>query len=173
MFDIVCHKSAIWFWNLFYAHTLQSITAQLWRLFGCQGLPDAGCALKSGRHWHVHMISFMCWVWPTTPAGPGFRTLRFFCIQALWQCLSMPGKPRPLEALNSIVSAGPRDLRRNKSCSNGVRVHRTVTWWRVPGASRNRLASVKKVHFVAGEYGGATLRIYGVAVGPRGRTLRV
>jgi hypothetical protein len=42
--------------------------------------------------------------------------------------------------------------------------------WRVPGLSRNRLASVKKAHFVAGEYGGATLRIYGVAVGPRGRT---
>ncbi len=32
--------------------------------------------------------------------------------------------------------------------------------WRVPGDSRNRLASVKKAHFVAGEYGGATLRIY-------------
>jgi hypothetical protein len=46
-------------------------------------------------------------------------------------------------------------------------------WWRVPGASRNRLASVKKAHFVAGEYGGATLRIYGAAVGPRGRTSRV
>ena len=24
MFDIVCHKSAIWFWNLFDAHALQS-----------------------------------------------------------------------------------------------------------------------------------------------------
>jgi hypothetical protein len=45
--------------------------------------------------------------------------------------------------------------------------------WRVPGASRNRPASVKKAEFVAGEYGGATLRIYGVAVGPRGRTYRV
>ncbi len=45
--------------------------------------------------------------------------------------------------------------------------------WRVPGASRNRLASVKKAHNVAGEYGGATLRIYGAAVGPRGRTSRV
>jgi hypothetical protein len=30
---------------------------------------------------------------------------------------------------------------------------------RVPGASRNLLASVKKAHFVAGEYGLATLRI--------------
>jgi hypothetical protein len=40
----------------------------------------------------------------------------------------------------------------------------------VPGASRNRLASVKKAHYVAGEYGGATLRIYGADVGPRGRT---
>ncbi len=26
--------------------------------------------------------------------------------------------------------------------------------WKVPGASRNRLASVKNAHFVAGEYGG-------------------
>ena len=32
---------------------------------------------------------------------------------------------------------------------------------------KNRLASVKKADFVAEEYGGATLRIYGVAVGPK------
>ncbi len=44
---------------------------------------------------------------------------------------------------------------------------------RVPDASRNWLASVKKAHFVAGEFGRATLRIYGSAVGPRGRTSRV
>jgi hypothetical protein len=34
--------------------------------------------------------------------------------------------------------------------------------WRVPGASRNRKASVKKADFVAGEYGGVTLSIYSV-----------
>jgi hypothetical protein len=45
--------------------------------------------------------------------------------------------------------------------------------WRVPGALRNRLASVAKAHFVDVEYGGATLRIYGAAVWPRGRTSRV
>jgi hypothetical protein len=45
--------------------------------------------------------------------------------------------------------------------------------WRVPDASRNRLPSVKKANFVTGEYGGATLRIYGAAVGPRGCTSRV
>ncbi len=46
----------------------------------------------------------------------------YFCIQVLWQCLGMPGKHRPLEALNSIVSACPRDLHHNKpeSCTNGV-----------------------------------------------------
>jgi hypothetical protein len=82
----------------------------------------------------------------------------------------MPGKPRALEALNSIGSASPRDLPRHKSCTDGVRVDRTVTSAEVPGASRNRLASVKKAHYVAGESGGATLRIYGAAVGPRGRT---
>jgi hypothetical protein len=45
--------------------------------------------------------------------------------------------------------------------------------WRLPGASKNRLPTVKMAHFVAGEYGGAFLRIYGAAVGPRGRTSRV
>jgi hypothetical protein len=70
----------------------------------------------------------------------------------------MPGKRRPLEALNSIVSACPRDLHHNKSCTNGIRVHHT--------ASRNRLPSVKKAHFVDG----ATLRICGDVVGPRGST---
>ncbi len=54
------------------------------------------------------MTSVRSWVWPTAPAGPGFRTqTKLFCMQALWQCLSMPRKPRPLEALNSIVSAVP------------------------------------------------------------------
>ncbi len=61
------------------------------------------------------------------PSWTRLPQTKLFCIQALWQCLSMPGKPRPLEALNSIISAGPRDLRRNKSCTDGVRVHRTVT----------------------------------------------
>ncbi len=61
------------------------------------------------------------------PSGTKLPQIKLFCIQALWHCLSMPGKPRPLEALNSIVSAGPRDLRRNKSCTDGVWVHRTVT----------------------------------------------
>ncbi len=45
-----------------------------------------------------------------------------------------------------------------------VRVHEWsqsslhIYGWRVPGASRNRLPSVKKANFVAREYGGATLR---------------
>ena len=38
---------------------------------------------------------------------------------------------------------------------------------------KNGLAAVKKADFVAEEYGGVTLRIYSVAVGPRGRTYRV
>ncbi len=50
-----------------------------------------------------------------------------FRIQALWPCLSMLGKRRPLEALNSIVSACPRDIHHYKSSTNGVRVHCTVT----------------------------------------------
>ncbi len=61
------------------------------------------------------------------PSRTRLPQTKLFCIQALWQCLSMPWKPRPLEALNSIVSAGPRDLRRNKRCTDGVRVHGTVT----------------------------------------------
>jgi hypothetical protein len=73
--------------------------------FCCQGPPDAGCALQSGRR--VYMTSVTCWVWPTAPAGPGFCRLNYFCIQAQWQCLSMPGKPRPPKALNSIVSSVP------------------------------------------------------------------
>jgi hypothetical protein len=50
-----------------------------------------------------------CWVWPTTPAGPGVHRLFFFGIRALWRCLSMTGKPWPLEELNYIVSAGTRE----------------------------------------------------------------
>ncbi len=46
----------------------------------------------------------------TTPAGSGFLRLNIFGIQALWQFFDMPGKRRPLEALNSIISACPRDL---------------------------------------------------------------
>ncbi len=42
-------------------------------LFCWKGLPDAGCALQPGRH--VCMTSVRCWVWSTTPAGPGFRRL--------------------------------------------------------------------------------------------------
>ncbi len=38
-----------------------------------------------------------------------------------------PESVRPLEAINSIVSACPRDLHHNKSCTNGVRVQSTVT----------------------------------------------
>jgi hypothetical protein len=41
------------------------------------------------------------------PSRTRLPQTKLFCIQALWQCLSMTGKPRPLEALNSIVSAGP------------------------------------------------------------------
>jgi hypothetical protein len=52
--------------------------------------------------------------------------------------------------------------------------------WRVPGASRNRLASVKKAHSVVGEYGGATLylrrqeaalRVPRVQIGPPGEAV--
>jgi hypothetical protein len=116
-----CHKWAVWFWNLFDAHALQSITPQLWHLFCCQGLPDAGCALLSGRHMDMTLVR--CWGWPTTPAGPGFCRLNIFAYRL---CLSMPGKRWPLEALNSIVSACPRDLH-HTSCTNAVRVHSTVT----------------------------------------------
>ncbi len=98
----VCHKWAVWFWNLFNKHALWRITAQLRLLFCCQGLPNAGCALLFGRY--MHMTSVRCWVWPTIPAGPGFSRLSIFCIQALV-------------------------LHRNKSCTNGVRVHSTVTGW--------------------------------------------
>jgi hypothetical protein len=41
------------------------------------------------------------------------------------------------------------------------------------GSSRNQLPPVTKANFMAGEYGGVTLRIYGAAVGPRSRTSRV
>ncbi len=75
----------------------------------------------------------------------------------------MPRNRRPIEALSLIVSACPSDLHDNKSCSNGGSSP-------VPGASRNRLASDKKAHFVAGEYGGANLRVYGDGVGQKGRT---
>ncbi len=63
------------------------------------------------------------------PSQTRFPKTKNFRIQSLWQCLSMPGKPRPLEALNSIVSASPRDRHQNKSCMNHdwVRVHCTVT----------------------------------------------
>ncbi len=111
MFNIVSHKSAIWFWNLVDAHALQSITAQPWRLFCCQGLPDAGCALQSGRH--VHMTSVRCCFLAHYPSWTRFPHTKNSCIQALWQCLSMPGKPRPLVALNSIMIdlAGPAETR--------------------------------------------------------------
>jgi hypothetical protein len=39
----------------------------------------------------------------------------------------MPEKRRHLEALDSIVSACHRDLHHSKSCTNGVRDHRTIT----------------------------------------------
>ncbi len=56
-------------------------------------------------------------------------------------------------------STGPRNLPRNKSCTNGVKSspHSHGHWWRVPSASKIRLASVKKAQFVAGDCGGATL----------------
>ncbi len=172
MFDIVCHKLAIWFWNLFNEHVLQSITAQLWRLFCCQGLPDSGCVLQSGRH--VHMTSVRCY-----PSRTRFRTLRIFLhtssmtvSQHAWKASTPRGvqfdsfsrsqEPPPKQELHEW---SPRSLFSHR--------------WRVPGTSslRNQLASVKKTyfvpHFVAGEHGGATLRIYGAAAWPRGSTYRV
>ncbi len=175
MFDIVCHKSAVWLWNLFDAHALQSITTQLWRLFCCQGLPHAGCALQSGRR--VHMTSVRCWVWPTTPAGPGFRRLNYFEYKlygshdTVSQHARKASTPRGAQFDSfSRPSQGPPPKHELHEWSQSS-PHSHL--WRVPGASRNRLASVKKANFVAGEYGGATLRIYGAAVGPRGHTLRV
>ncbi len=103
------------------------------------------------------------------PSLPRLRQTKLFGIQALWHCLSIPGMPRPLEALNSIVSAVPFPPPKQELHGwNPSSPHSHC--WRVPGVSRNRLATVKKAHFVAGLYGGATLRFYGAAVGPRGRT---
>jgi hypothetical protein len=82
-------------------------------------------------------------------------------------------KARALKALNSDSFSRsqrpPQKQELHGLSPSSPHSHR----WRVPGLSRNRPSSVKKAHFVAGEYGGATLRIYGVAVGPRGRTYRV
>ncbi len=44
------------------------------------------------------------------PSRTRLQQTKLFCIQALWQCLSMPEKLRAVEALNSIASADPRDL---------------------------------------------------------------
>jgi hypothetical protein len=119
--------------------------------------------------WRAH--DFRCWVWPTTPAGPGFLRLRIFAYRLYDSVSGCPGKRRPLEGLNSIVSAGPRDLHHNKICTNGVRVHSTVTGGGCQVSQE--IGSMKKTHFVAGEYGGSTLRFFGAAVGPGGGTSRV
>ncbi len=77
------------------------------------------------------------------PSRTRFPHTENFCMQALWQGLSMPGKLRPLEALNSIVSRsqGPSPKQELHEWSqSSPHSHR----WRVPGASRYRLASVKR-----------------------------
>jgi hypothetical protein len=63
------------------------------------------------------------------PSRTRLLQTKCFCFQALWQCLSLPGKHLPLESLNSIVSAChvPRHLCHKKGCMNGARGHRTVT----------------------------------------------
>ncbi len=102
------------------------------RLFCCQGLPcrcRLCAAIQTARaHFFSQVLSLAHY-----PSRTRHPQTKYFCIQALCQRLSMPGKRRPLKVLNSskgahsIVSACPRDLHHNTSCTNGVRVHRTVT----------------------------------------------
>jgi hypothetical protein len=73
------------------------LTAQLWRLFCCQRLPDAGSALQSGRYVDGTCLAH-------NPGGPGFHRLSIFTCRLY-----------------------PRDLHHTKSCTNGVRIHCTVT----------------------------------------------
>ncbi len=48
------------------------------------------------------------------PSRTRLQQTEKFCLQGLWQCLSMPGKHWPMESLHSIVSACPRDLRHDE-----------------------------------------------------------
>ena len=101
--------------------------------------------------------------------SPSLRRLNYFCIGLYGSVSACPkaSTARGAQYDSFSQSQGPPQKQELHGWSpSSPHSHR----WRVPGLSRNRLASVKKAHFVAGEYGGATLRIYGVAVGPRGRT---
>ncbi len=150
IFFNLCNTWAVLFWNLFDAHASQSITSQLCRLFCCPEIPDAG-----------YLVCSCTWLQLCAEFGPLHLQdqASYFCIQA---CHSIPRKHLPLEALHSIVSACSRDLPHNKSWTNGVRVHRTVTSGATVEGARclKKLATpCKKAHFVAGEYGGVILRV--------------
>ncbi len=69
------------------------------------------------------------------PSRTRLLQTEYFCVQALWQCLRMPGKHLLLGSLNSIVSACPRDVRHDKPecCMNGASRHSTVTGRRCQG----------------------------------------
>ncbi len=128
-----------------------------------QGNPDAGGTARA--HVFRKMQSLVHY-----PSWTMLQQTKYFCIQALCKSQNVPQHARkrhPLDALNSIVSACPRDFRHK-------RVGPAFTT-QVPGASRNWLPPVEKAQFVAGGYGGATLRhgIYGATVGQRDHTSRV
>ncbi len=162
MFVITCGKSGFEICLVFEISLVHMPKAlQLWRLFCCQGLPDACCALLSGRY--VHMASVKCWVWPTTPAGPGFHRLVFVhtgSMQHARKALILRGAQFDSFSLS-------QGLLPEQELHEWSQNSQHSYLWRVPGASRNWLPSVKKAHFVAGGPG-ATLCIYGDVVGPRG-----
>ena len=168
---LLCNKCADWNWNLFDVNALQSIhpSYDVWFFF-FQGIPAAGCTLVSGLH--VHQTAVLRWVGPTTPAEPAFlwpNPFAYRLYDCIWACPSSTGPWRStIQTLQPVPGTRTRRVLHEwgqwtpHSC-----------WWRVPCASRNWLPTVKKAHFVAGEYGDTTLRIKGPAVGQRDSTSRV
>ena len=144
--------------------------ARQWRLISRQVIPDVGCTLVSGLH--VHLTAVLRWVLPTTPAEPAFLWLNPFAYRVydcIWAC---PASTGPWHSTIRTLQPVPGTLARRVLHKSGQWTRHSCRW-RLPGASRNWLPTVKKAHFVAGEYENSTLRIQGPAVGQRDRTSRV